>query len=766
MPTCRLKVKCGAKTHDATVSSSEEGKATKAEILAWFAGAEPQFRVSKLLCKQGRTLRTPEDTVSGGELIKLLGEHREVNIGGLPRAAFVPVPEVVSCVFSYLPLRVVRATCAAVCRDWNSLCEISTRSHTQRYGGIKGCILDLYHLSPVGFEELAVPQDHRVALSCIYGLHLYVMASPCVKKRDDPPPVPTTILDDSDDGSDDGMPGGALAAPLPDAVMAGADGSDDSEGSDAEGLDDDDYIYELGLTSASLNEDGVTVHEFFGDGCDVGSYRRQQGEARKSQGAWVLTCIDLKRRKVVWKKRRDEIDAESCTVQSRLRPPVNEMIATNSGVVLKYDTKLTLLSKASGKIASEMTRVPGWDGLFNSQALMSSHEKTASNPRDFSQILVLQGRELHFLTHDLHLAAEPLLLPNRATSVVAYDRAEKRLIFSGVGMYIGLSIANKAQPQALWMQRHESRASMDFDMGSDDDSDGHHMPSNTRVVALTETNVLFASGRGGVLMDSIGRHYRIQITGHRVFGLLEGEEGFAEGVFVHGGMANDSVSRRIRDSGYQLQEVWDEAAMTDTNATHPHASNTTLQPHAPKWEEVLALEAAAPPRVSFDSTQDFNSPSNIESRRYNAYMKTLAELMEEVKREAWRDTHHSLISFHAITRERIASKNLDKAAVKRGLVSLWDVHIPFPPSALSSGVRQGNMLYVGITFGSVVGVYGIAIDRGFVKWRRVWKMAGATRINIQALEGIVMADVVCTARHFVSFYNAVTGVLHYASSTE
>ena len=666
--------------------------------------------------------------VGEGEAVKLTGEQGVVvTSSGQPCAAFVNVPEVMSTVFGFLSLRTVRGTAGSVCRAWYNLIDIATRAHPQRYDSAHNHTFDLLLRTPLPLEE-----THLILKSSIYGVHRYILCSdkPIVTKEK--PLLPTVLMEDD---SDDEM---GLPVPPGGVVVEEEEEVEDDDNPQAK---DDEVVIELGLTGDS-GDNLLGSHNFFGEGCSEREYRQAQLLELKQQQHYELHCYDLKRRKRLWTKPRTAIDSSSAFASSPLELPIKEMIACQEGVLLKYHHKVMLLGR-DGVLLSEITRVPSWQGLYAAPLFLSSREHNFSHARDFSLILMLQGNEVHLLKHDLTMYAEtvrlgvgfpPAVLNH--TEIAAFDRREGVLVlfvdvdnremrsFIAYSLPAGFDVdatsassllEDKPQPTKLWRLQADAPSSFSFMNPTP--------ASPLQLISFTATNALFASPQtGGLLMDASGKHYKMQLKGKRIFSLMEGSEGFAEGVFAHGPMAKETG---LGHDGYKNDEAFEECAATDTMETHPHAQNSSLQPLSSRWAQYLQCKKDCPVRISLDPNQDFFSPHNIAARRYNSYLNTLGEFEREVRKEVWRATQHSQVSFHAITRVKVqVSPMSNEYIVKRGLEEVWYVHVPFSEGAASDGIKQGNMLYSVLASSKMVGVYAIAVDRGFVKWKRVWQQNG------------------------------------------
>eukprot|EP00754_Rhynchopus_humris_P040358 Rhum_TRINITY_DN2339_c0_g2::Rhum_TRINITY_DN2339_c0_g2_i1::g.6783::m.6783 len=771
MATCLIKLKKGSTLYNAEIAGDAQ-TATREGILAWVAQEfGNSFRVSKVLSK-GSVLKS-HDAVKAGTMVLVLGsEVVGVSSQGRSIPAFLEIYEVISGVFSFLPLSVVRARCMAACRTWRDLAEVATRAHPNRYDVQNGNIVDLFRRQMLELPATLTP--HSICKSTAYAKHLYVMTverSTKVKKPERAV-IPTTIIADSDSGSDSGSAAMEVDSDEDSDTDSSASGHEDPMAADA-GMK-----VELGFVGenpANHALDHYLGRRDYGDAFGIRSFRTACEELVKSQGTWTLRCIDLRNRKELWARTRGELFPDET-----LCMPYTQLVASSRGVVLVQPHVIILVEHTSGRKIRVLSRQPGWEHFYGADLFCSSsHDGALSSPRSFAHFIVVQGNELLFLDHTLRTYEASVTLPFVAKTVVAFNREEQMLLVQAVsGDYVGMSLRDRMSPAVLWRMRPSGAEDGDDDgapaasnqfamlVSGDTDKGLSLRGNNPCLVAFSGTNVLFTNKERGILQDTEDRHFKMLIQS-KCLALLESPEGFAEGVFVQNRI---EIFTDFAQKGFANDESWAECAMTETRATHPHATNTGIFPSIPEWGEMEELQRSAPPRRFLDSTQDFNSAHNIQARKYSAFIKHYEKAIQELKARYWHTSAHSVIAFDAITREQTpvaGGVNEKMYDVKRGVVSLWQVHVPFPHNCLSSSLKKGNLLFIAMLHESTVGVYAIAVDRGFVRWRHLWRQNNIRGITLRALDGIVALELSThTDERYVTVYEAVSGTLHHASVIE
>eukprot|EP01059_Diplonema_ambulator_P032238 TRINITY_DN623_c0_g1_i1.p1 TRINITY_DN623_c0_g1~~TRINITY_DN623_c0_g1_i1.p1 ORF type:complete len:743 (+),score=87.92 TRINITY_DN623_c0_g1_i1:23-2230(+) len=724
---CQLKVNYGGKLVKAGVPCSEPGFATVDELAAWCRSEWGSgFTLTKVICS-GKVVG------DGGKVkgsVMVFGVDRGVKRIG-ERSGFVGVVDVMSCVFSFIPLGVVKRVCIGVCRAWWKMAELATRHHPHRYLCESGHLFDVFKTQPKQlFDRLGV-LSNSILDTTITEDRLYVLSDAAP-----PPPTPDPHNDDEELSDDD------------DVSMASSSGSDGDE-DETPAQKDAHFKASLGLLGVSTGLSPSEILPVPSAPATLRSLRVSLQKIVRRQKAYKLHCIHLMKESLLW-------TAESLFTRD-FNTPITGLGSTSMGAIVTHRDIVILYDKHSGIPIRDFARPDGWVPLFAAPFWVPTQALEFRNSRKHGVdvVVVPQGDTVHILRKDLE-QVDVFKLPVMVFAVELVDLKSNRVVVTTVDREICcISLSTR---KVLWREA-----------------------DTRKILHYSETNTLLS----GLLIDSEGSHFAMPISSWNdgiPLALLEAsvQNGqYAEAVFVQINIT-PAASPRSRFSTFPpgteppdgtylpSDEELSDILMTDTTKTMEYATNASVCVLHPEYEQVLGLGSQAPPRVVYDKAQDFNSPHNVEARRYAAFNRKYADTLDTLKKDVWARTLQGCIALKAICREVLPkAKSTDPDAIKRTLKEIWSVPIPFSQAtSISSAARQGNMLYVALSQHPTIGVYGIAVDRGFVKWKRLWEQStlpAVTSIVVNPLQGVLAVSIITTGYTFLAFFDSVSGEVRHTA---
>ena len=485
---------------------------------------------------------------------------------------------------------------------------------------------------------------------------------------------------------------------------------DTNQDDDDEDIEDDEeshaakdanLLWDLGIHDLDEYQIESILHK------PVRQYRLDNEQQVSSQKRYEITLVRIFQHTPVWHKVCGQFEGQL---------PLLSVEACSKGLVLAFPNKIAMFCKRNGVVIQELTRMS--ESLF-SKPFYTSDERF---------VLVTQGERLHVISIDDGLPTISRTLP------LGFDSLSVEKYLKSPDCY---RVIVRAMNCLKLVKITPSKKSV---------VEVQEFQLETEFLHLSETNVLSLSPNGeAVLEDVEASHFMMNFEGRggRVISLLESSppDYFAEGVFIHQNVDETLTERHGFRAAFMQQEdlksrvhhvspeEWSEMALTDTSETHRFATNKSIYPAAPQWNEIQAIRDSAPKTgTKFDPRLPMNCPENLEARRYAAFINEIDRREDESMKACVENTELSSIALSSITRQQCVTRdNLEtRYEVKRDLADVWSIKIPFKFTPYSDirrlrYFRTPTVLYVALLDPPRVGVFAVSIDRGFLKWRRTWE---------------------------------------------
>eukprot|EP01065_Artemidia_motanka_P047324 TRINITY_DN7386_c0_g1_i1.p1 TRINITY_DN7386_c0_g1~~TRINITY_DN7386_c0_g1_i1.p1 ORF type:complete len:759 (+),score=80.84 TRINITY_DN7386_c0_g1_i1:75-2351(+) len=682
------------------------------------------LRVTRVVAK-GKTLG-PDDQIKLGTPVLVVGEQVFMPAVEGDRANIVDVYDVMNNVFSYLTLTQIRLTCMRVCTAWMDMAETETRNHVQRYTLACGELMDLFNLTP---EPLLGPSGippHTVVHWVIYEGRLFLVVAPSGEgeHQEGAAPAAVAAMDvdagDDDDSSSSSDPGDPDAAPelWPE-------------------LDDPDR--DTLAAWAAENEHGWAAPR-----PRAAAIQQSAETMKKQQSGYSMIGFDLVRRQIDW--RRDDVFRQS-------KFPVTGLYAGQAGPIVQFWDRLLLLKPTTGTFLNDYVREDPVSCMFRTcmpMAPQTISSEWKSHATHWATLAVPQGGKVHMLDANLRpCGAEVLSLPGSVNSILGqidncmlYETQNDTIVCARLGPRL------RGPGKVRWSS-----------------------PAGD-LLHVSDTNVLWRERQivGGIgggqsrLFDMDARNFDMWIGrqdawrggsggGVCAIDLLEGPppERFAQAVLVV-----DAWSQRdgpVSGAGITIDadEMWQSMELTDDVRTLPTATNTSRKPFSPNEDRLRELEQKAPPCVHFDKQLPLTHPTNVAARAFDAFERLLLAEKQAMRSGSWEAVGHGQISLRAITREQVVKRDWThgggaKYSVQRGFTDVWSIHVPFDTQAVGchfTTAKIGNYVYFGFLDRQrgLIGVYAVAVDRGFTVWRKLWQDSHCECVDISVKEQALLVEV-------------------------